>query len=179
MNINSNQRKQHYIDHRIQGTLIIALVILEVTMVVAVLFYLNAQFERLLENTLYSIHPPSDEEIRKQIYWEIGIAVVWMSFINLCALTLAHVLWGGYVKRVMTSFREGVQSMATLQFSKPIEHVELHAVLNKLKLWQNAERNRVVEIKGAITALQKDLNSEYEVTSVVDQLEAVKSLCRR
>ncbi len=179
MHVESNQRRQHYIDHRIQGTLIIALVVLEVAMVVAVLFHLNGQFEQLLENTLYSIHPPSDEEVRKQIYWEIGVSVVWMSFINLCALVLAHVLWGKYVRKVMASFREGVQFMGTLQFSKPIQRVELHAVLNTLSRWQESERSRVVKIKGAITSLQKDLSSEYELSSVVDQLEAVKSLCRR
>ena len=65
------KRKHHYNDHRLQGLLISVLIIIELLLVIALLVYLFAEFNRGIDGRLYRIHG--------------GHAQSWPEFVSLLA----------------------------------------------------------------------------------------------
>jgi hypothetical protein len=148
------QRKHYYNDHRLQGRLLAALILLQVTLVLSLLAYLHIELNGLIESHLYSFHsakPASWPEIFSLLLFTIGIFLC----VNLAALYLAHLIWGRYVAQTIELFSAGLERMIELDFSADLPAgAAHHRIIELLANWFDKERQRNRDIAQQLNRLQ-------------------------
>jgi hypothetical protein len=153
--MSNNQRRKHFIDNRLQGRLLVALVLLESMMLALAILYLYIQFKGIVEQNLYSIHPASQQALLPLFLEQLGWVVLVMSITNTLALYLAHHLWVLHIKQIIAAFRATLLRVKSLDFSSPARTVlgVEHEVLSLLNSWYSGERTRVGQLQQAISSL--------------------------
>ncbi len=152
-------RKRLLIDKHMQGRLLVALVLLETSMLVAAMFYLYQRFSTIVDANLFTIHRSAQVSLLPEFLQQMGWVVLVMSIVNTLALLVAHALWTGLLNQVLQSFRKHLQRIATLDL-RPLEESEktAHEVLDGLELWRAQEQLRLQQIS-------------LQVDSIVTQVE--------
>lgn len=169
-------RKRRYVDHRLQGALLIALIAMEVCMIAIAMVYLYFRFNIIIEDSLYRIHQVGTlptHSLLVELVQVMGIFTV----INVCALFVAHIIWVHYVQNVVKAFRRGLGLMAVLDFRKTDtnDHAH-HEVLDLLHHWQRAERERSINIRNYCKQLPDLLIERNQATSASELLDKVRNL---
>lgn len=140
------QRKHYYNDHRLQGYLITALVLIELLLVLALLAYLYAEFNHVIDARFYRIHA-SDEASWPEFLTLLAQAVGGFLLVNAAALYLAHLIWDRYVRRTVDLFAAGLERMIALDFNADAEsRGGQHRIIDLLDSWRARERRRNQEI---------------------------------
>ena len=140
------KRKHHYNDQKLQGFLISALIVIELLLVIVLLVYLFAEFNRVIDSRLYRIHSG------QQASWPeflslLAVAVAAFLLVNSMLLFLAHLIWDRYVAKTMELFSNGLERIIQLDFSADAEtRPGQHRIIELLATWRAKERQRNVEI---------------------------------
>jgi hypothetical protein len=189
MGVSNNQRRKHFIDNRLQGRLLVALVLLESMMLALAIIYLYIQFKGIVEQNLYSIHRTSQQALLPLFLEQLGWVVLVMSITNTLALYLAHHLWILHVKLIVAAFRETLLRVKSLDFASPVKNtlgVE-HEVLILLNQWYRGERQRIFRLRQIINSLSKpstlleepqSLRENGDIEKLRAGLQEVKRLLR-
>lgn len=149
------QRKHHYNDHRLQGLLISVLIIIELLLVIALLVYLFAEFNRVIDGRLYRIHGGHAQSWPEFISLLAG-AVGAFLLLNTMLLFLAHLVWDRYVARTVEQFSNGLERMGGLDFSADGESsAGQHRIIKLLAAWRDKERQRNTGITLLVDRLAK------------------------
>lgn len=156
----NHRRKKIFVDNRLQGRLILAMVIVEMVILAVAMFYLNYRFASIIEDNLYSIHRSSQEDMLLVFASQIGWVVFEMGVLNVMMLFTAHYFWSQQIGTVVEVFRKELSLIRSLNFSKP-DHVDkpIHELLTLVELWFSSERKRVSRLKSEIQKIH--LSDEY------------------
>ena len=151
------QRKQFYIDQKLQGYLLAGLIILEIVFVCLLLFYLYDEINLIIEDRLYRIHSV-DATSWPEIFTLLTVTMSSFVVINILALFLAHLIWGRYVKQTIILFSAGLDKIIALDFSDSLTSMQSHhRMIDLMEQWFEKEQKRNREV-----SIQIDCLSGYE-----------------
>ncbi len=149
------RRKQFYNDQKLQGYLLAGLIAIELVLVIGLLVYLFAEFDSLIDDQLYRIHP-ADSDSWPAFLALLARAVGGFLLVNALGLYLAHVIWGRYVRRTITVFSCGLDRLIRLDFSLAgSSSAGQHRIIDLLQDWSSRERGRNREIASLVARLSR------------------------
>lgn len=145
--MNTNyQRRIKLIDSRLQGGLIVPLIILESVIVAVALTYMYFDYSALLEEYMYSIHRLGHEDFFLRLMRELVVVVTIMTFVNVLLLMIANSLWVRHIKSILSCFRHSLGAVKQLDLrSRPPCPAE-HEVLTQLEQWRQREASRFTQL---------------------------------
>lgn len=168
------QRRKIFIDSRLQGRLILALVLLEIAILAVAVFYLNSRFSGIIEHDLYAIHRNSQTDLLSVFAEQIGWVVFEMVLLNAMMLFIAHYIWSQQVSSVVQAFRNSLYHIRSMQFFEPEPAgKQAHELLSLLNHWYSKEYVRIKSLKNEIR--QIDISDEYQNSD----LQAVRDRIKR
>lgn len=141
------QRRRQFIDARLQGRLLVALVLLEVSMLGLATLYLYLRFDAIIDANLFMIHRSAQTELLPEFLQQMGWVVLVMSVVNTLALLAAHALWIGHIKRVVKAFRLRLARIGELDL-RPLPQSDTieHNVIDSIEAWRSHEQQRLQQI---------------------------------
>ena len=141
------QRKHFYNDHGLQGYLLAGLILLEITLVLLLLFYLFSELNQIIESHLYRIHNTRSASW-PEILSLLATAMAGFLIVNIVALYLAHLIWGRYVRNTISLFSSGLDRIILRDFSGlPPSAPGQHRIIDLLEDWYSRERQRCQSIE--------------------------------
>jgi len=171
------RRKKKYLSHKIQGSLLIAMVILELILISSALVYLYFAFNEILEQQIFSIHRTQQENTFNLMLLELVKTVLVLSMVNIIALLTAHVLWSKYVKFVINAFRNELNLIAKFMLYKTNnKDQKLHEVIEKLDKWEELEISRCKKLLVLIRNLKAQVDAPETKDSKKQILQLSKSI---
>ncbi len=160
------QRRIKLIDARLQGRLIVPLIVMETFIVTVAMLYLYYDYSALLEEYMYSIHRLGHEDFFLRLMQELAVAVLVMTFFNVLLLTVANHLWLERIRSILSCFRQGMSAVKQLDLrSRPACPVE-HEVLKQMEQWRQLEAGRYQQLREHL--------SRIETTTDETRLQAVR-----
>ncbi|MEH6824466.1 MAG: hypothetical protein V7629_11205 [Motiliproteus sp.] len=176
---NQRLRKRLLIDKRLQGRLLVALVLLETSMLVAAMFYLYQRFSTIVDANLFTIHRSAQVSLLPEFLQQMGWVVLVMSIVNTLALLAAHALWTGRFNQVLQSFRKQLQRIATLDL-RPLEQAEktAHEVLEGLELWRAQEQVRLQQVRLQVDSIVAQVAPGERQVQLRPQLLSLRRLLK-
>lgn len=158
------RRHTTYLNHRLQGQLILAFLTLEISMVLISMVYLYLRFSSVIEDNLYTIHKGSQENILQLLLQELGWLVLVMGIINTLALLIGHRLWMRQINSVLEHFRTKLEQIDRLYLPYlTIITNPVHELSYLIETWIYGERRRVIQLNEQIMQLsQADTLSSLE-----------------
>ncbi|HAT50901.1 MAG: hypothetical protein HQL07_14160 [Nitrospirae bacterium] len=153
-----------YVDYKIQMRMLLALLILELTIISLGLVYLYHRFSTLIDANIYRIHKDTSSDVFTIMLHETGWVVGVSLLVNLVALLIADRLWVNYVRSILMSFGSHADRIADLDFRD--QHPNLtnkHKSLDMIQAWSRGERQRALDIRSAVGAI--DLNQVNDQSS--------------
>ena len=182
LSINTGQqpRKRRFIDSRLQGRMLIALVLLEVTMLLVAMIYLYQSFSSIIDANLFTIHRTAQRSLLSEFLEQMGWVLLVMSITNTLALFGAHALWAGYIRRVIQSFRWRLQRIGSLNLraQEAPETVD-HLVLEGLELWRVQEQVRLQQVQLLVEQLCLPISAGVPHSAYQAQRKALLLSLRR
>lgn len=145
--IESYQRRIKYIDSRLQGRLIVALMILESVIVSVAMVYLYYDYSALFEVYLYSIHRLGNEDFFFNLMQELFVVVLVMSVFNVFMLIIASSLWVRHINAILSCFTDGLRAINQLDLRSRQTGNVTHEVISELDEWRQRETRRYVELR--------------------------------
>lgn len=145
----AEQRKHFYNDHKLQGYLLVALIVLELVLVALLLTYMYIEINRIIEGHLYRLHNTNTASWPEMLLL-LGSAMAAFLIVNIAALYLAHLIWGRYVRQTIRLFSAGLDRIIALDFSgrlqSPPGH---HQIIDLLETWfaREQDRNRQIALQ--------------------------------
>lgn len=174
----THQRRKIFIDNRLQGRLILVMVLLEIVILATAMYYLNHRFAAKIEHDLYAIHRSSQADMLSAFAEQTGWVVFVMGVLNAMMLFIAHFIWSKQISSVVQVFRNVLNQIRSLQFVES-EHVskQVHELLSLLDLWYSKERKRIIELKHEIEQIEiKEHYQGSELQTVQERLKHCLSL---
>lgn len=151
-----NKRQRKYVDFAIQMRMLIALVVMEVVLVAAGVWYLYLRFNTIVEANLYRIHQTPGESPLEVLVKEAGIVVLALVVANVLAMVVADRIWILYVRRVLNKFTALAQRTRDFDLREDTDKDHSHEVLVRMLAWRWAERKRALNVRAAIRNLSPD-----------------------
>lgn len=136
------RRKIHYIDFIVQKRLLIALVVLEGTLLCsagAVLYY---RLHSIVDENLYRIHFADQPSMFHVLFSESLLILGVLLAVNLVALLIADRIWAHYVTGIMSCLRGLLSRTLELDLRPDTAAPHGHKVLELALAWRETERNR-------------------------------------
>ncbi len=169
-------RRTVFIDSGLQGRLLVALILLETSMLIAALIYLYLKFSGIIEANLYTIHLSSRTALLPLFIEEMITVILVMSVTNTIALIAAHQLWRKQVKTTTSAFVRRLRRFQALDFRQHPEDSHAHKVLSLLYRWQKLEIGRISKLKSNINKLFKLDSAHDDRQALRQQLHQCKQL---
>lgn len=160
----SHDRKVKYIDHAIQKWLLIALVVLELTVLSVAGAVLYFRLNAIVEENLYRIHFDNQHSMLSVLLVESLWIIGGMIVVNLLALFAADRIWVRYVNSILADLRRLLSSTRELDFrnASSTDVHQRHEVLALSVAWRKAERARHVALRKSIDLLATQNSSTAE-----------------
>lgn len=174
----NNQRKKHYLSRPLQGNLIIAIVILEISLLAAIMIFLHMRFSAMIEHDLYAIHSSSQTDLLFEFAEQIGLSAFWLLCINTIFLYFILRFWSRQVKTLIGSLRKSMDQISRLHFPEQDADTALtHELQAILKKWFSVEQTRISELKQEVTGIEiKNNYMDSELQNLRDRLIHCKQL---
>jgi hypothetical protein len=151
-------RKRKYLSHRIQGSLLGAMVVLEVVLITLAMVYLYYAFNDILEKQIFLIHRIDQDKTFMLMFMTLVKTVLILSGVNVLALFIAHILWGKYVNYIISEFRNKLISIGKYDLiGTSVKIRKLHEVIDLLSEWEEVEIERCKKLHELIFTLNKQI----------------------
>ncbi len=173
-------RRRQFIDAQLQGRLLAALVLLEVTMLMSATLYLYLRFSAIIDANLFTIHRSSQTELLPEFLAQMGWVVLVMSLVNTLALLAAHTLWVGHIQRVVKAFRLRLEQIGRLDLRsfKKSGSIE-HKVIDSIESWRLQEQQRLQQIHLQIDQIcLQSTATAVDRARINDQLTSLRLLLK-
>jgi hypothetical protein len=149
----AEQRKHFYNDHKLQGYLLVALIVLELVLVALLLSFMYVEINRIIEGHLYRLHNTNTASWPEMLLLLASAMAVFM-IVNIAALYLAHLIWGRYVKQTIRLFSAGLDRIIALDFSGRLDSTPgHHQIIDLLETWFAKEQDRNRQIARQVERL--------------------------
>jgi len=148
------RRKAHYVDHVIQGSLLAALITLEILLVTASTWVMYRQLDSMIEENLYRVHLPEQAPMFLQLLQEASGILGMFVLINLLALGLAETIWSRYENAILADFMSLIAKTQALDFSSDEGLPQRHEVVTLTQAWRSGERQQLLALRAQLQALE-------------------------
>ncbi|MES2149428.1 MAG: hypothetical protein V4508_06505 [Pseudomonadota bacterium] len=152
-----NRRRLRLLDHTLQQSLLIALVLLETVLVALAIWKLNQVLGRIVEENMYRIHFSARVSVLALLLSEGTPVLLAMLGVNCLALVLADRIWAWYVGGILRALGGLMEASSALDFSVPQPSSLHHMVLERASDWRQHEARRLARLRTAIGALPPEL----------------------
>ncbi len=157
-----HRRRRHYIDARLQGRLLVWLVVGELLLFAAALFGVGWGMDAAVEASLYRVHQTGDSLplLLRQLAWTVPIVLA----VNLLAVAWAERRWRRRVTAILARLepllaRIGRGDLRPLSDAPgPVDHPVLAAARD----WHDRERARFLAARRIIDVLPEDPATDPE-----------------
>lgn len=151
-----HQRKTHYIDHLLQKWLLIALVVLEITVLSVAGAILYARLNTIVDESLYRVHFAGQPSMFSVLFKESLLIIAGLLAANLAALFAADRIWSHYVHGILLTLRGLLTRTGNLDLREDAKGPQRHQVLALALAWREAERRRHQALRAALDRLAND-----------------------
>jgi hypothetical protein len=153
----SNMRRIVLVDHAIQTSLLVALVILETLVAAFAIWHLYGTMGAIIDDNLYRIHITNEADLIAQLFHE-GLRVLgWMLVANLLALVVADRLWSMYVNSILRRLEKVMTCAHALDFSAQAAMSVQHVVLEQAGAWRDSAVEQLLAARQCIAHLPAQL----------------------
>ncbi len=171
-----NARKRYLIDHKLQGVLLVALIILECAMLIAGVIYLYFQFNAHIDANLYVIHRQSQQELLPLLLRELGLVIVVMATVNTLCLFIAHKLWVRHIRQVTNEFTFRLQRINAADFRAiPDKEPLCHDLLLRVDQWRKHLSEHYKGINQVLVSHNVATGTEWEQSQIQTLHEQLKA----
>ncbi len=168
-------RKKQYVSHKIQGSLLASLIILQVVLITLATLYLYFSFNDIMDQQIYSIHKARQGEILELFFMELVKVIVIFSTINLLVLFGAYVIWDRYLKGVLREFAHELEKIKALDFTEIKQCTPyVHEVICLVQQWKYTEKKRCIELTELLQQLEQQLNEQNNAEKLLQTIDAIE-----
>jgi hypothetical protein len=152
------QRRSSYVDGRIQGRLVAAILLFEVLLISAGMLFLYYHLNQVMENQMFRIHP-GRQEGQPILVQHLMVVIPAIVVANVMLVALIEWLWSGYISKIIWPLRHALQAVALLDLRyRPAPVVE-HEVLDKAGDWIQVERLRCAQLRQLVEELDAGMDA--------------------
>ena len=152
-----NQRRRHFVDASLQGSLVLALLAVEVALFVLALLWIHADLQAVIDERLYRVHQIAPSRpVLMQAIWQV---LPWLLAANVLAVWLADRLWNIRLRRILGPLQADLDAAAQLDLRRLPEAEPEHPVLAAASAWLRTERERNLAIRRLADALDPGLDA--------------------
>ncbi len=148
-----SQRRRRLVDHQLQTSLVVALVLAQVALVAACVWLLHAHLSALLDADTYRVHfpaPPKGDAFRTEaVRLLVGFALA-----NLLIVVLVELAWTAGVRRLLRQYRVLLQRTQEYDFTPDAQVLGAHRLLKLVLRWREVERVRLLGLRQCLVALE-------------------------
>ena len=147
------RRRLRIVDHTLQQSLLVALVLMESVVVSLAIWALYRALGEIVDASTYRIHFHDAAPILGQL-----VAVGWrvlgaMLAVNFCALVAADRIWVHYVRNILRQLERQLDAAARLDLRVQAHDGCAHAVLDQVALWRAHEAAQLMRWRVQLRAL--------------------------
>jgi hypothetical protein len=158
----TNMRRIVLVDHAIQTSMLVALVLLETIVAAFAIWHLYGTMGAIIDDSLYRIHMTNAADLIAQLFYE-GVRVLgWMLVANILALIVADRLWSMYVNSILRRLETVMVCARELDFSAQSAMSVQHVVLEQAGAWRDAAVEQLLSARQCIAHLPAQLPAEAE-----------------
>jgi hypothetical protein len=144
-------RRRHFIDRNVQGRLIAGLILIEVLLFAAAMWFVYLQMQTAIDQELYRVHQLATRSSPLLIS-ALRQTLPWIVLANLLVLFSIDWIWGSYVNMIIHKLRQLARQVAALDLRSQPNAAE-HDVLRQAMQWVASEQARCQTIRQLVLAL--------------------------
>lgn len=169
------RRHIFYVDGSIQGPLLMALVILEITLLASATWIAYEHLNSMIDDSLYRVHITETGPIWKRLAVAGGWMLAGFAAINLVALLIAEWMWSRRENSITQGFNQLTSKTRGLDFSRDVPTQPTHRVLALTLSWRARERDRFLAICREAEHIRTLANSDPQAKEIQESLKTLKS----
>ena len=151
------QRRSSYVDSRIQGRLVAAILLFEVLLIAAGMLFLYYDLNQVIEDQLFRIHP-GRQEGPSVLMTHLMVVIPAIVAANIMLVALIEWVWSDYISKIIWPLRHALQAVTLLDLRyRPAPVVE-HEVLDKAGDWIQVERLRCAQLRQLVEELDAGMD---------------------
>ena len=155
-----NRRRVRLVDHSLQKSLLVALVLMETAGVALAIWMLYQALGRTADENTYRVHFSGGPSISAQLFIE-GLRVLGgMLALNVLALLAADRIWAWYVARIVEQLDRLMGASSALDFRPQAPIAYHHAVLEQAGGWREVELRRLRKLREDVQRLPEQLPAD-------------------
>jgi hypothetical protein len=167
----AGRRRRSYIDGRIQGRLVAAIVAFEMLLIVAGMLFLFYDLNHVVEGRVFHVHPVSQDK-SSELVGRLMLVIMVIVAVNIMLVAVIEYVWSGYIAKIVRPLRQALEALSRLDLrSGMAPGVLQHEVLDKTSDWIQAERLRSARLR----RLAGELNAEMDPSEAKRLLD---EMCR-
>ncbi len=148
-----HRRTIRYVDTSIQRWLLVAMVVLEIALVLAVTWAAHWQLDNLIDEALYRVHITETAPLWRQFAQSGFTLLTVFAGVNILALLIAEGIWSHRENIVVRDFTRLAGKSRKLDFSADAAPEQHHEVLTLAVAWRARERERFAAIRQEVAKL--------------------------
>lgn len=167
-------RRRHFVDRNVQGRLIAALILIEMVLFAAAMWFVYQEMQAAIDQELYRVHQivARNSPILLHALYQ---TVPWIVLVNLLVLISLDRVWGRYVNIIIRKLRRSAQNVASLDLRSQLAGTE-HEVLHQARQWVASEHSRCQQIRQLVQSLpdQVDVTKPAARQQLIEQLRHIQ-----
>lgn len=148
-----NRRRLRIVDHSLQQSMLVALVLMETVIVSLAIWALYRALAAIVDDNLYRIHFQGGVDMLSLLVREGAPILGAMLAINCAALLAADRIWAHYVGGIIGTLAQMMSAAARLDFSGAYDSAFHHKVLNQARVWHGMQAARLEQLRDLIRGL--------------------------
>ena len=147
------RRRLHYVDSSMQRSLMVAMVVLEVFLVAASIWFAHWQLIELIDQSMYRMNLAHSGPTLLRLAEKGFVVLGLFALVNVAALMVAAKIWSRHENLVLQDFAKLVAKTRELDFSADPESRRQHQVLALAARWRARERARFLAVREQLASL--------------------------
>ena len=152
-----HRRRIVLVDHVLQRSLLLALVILEGVVVALAIGFLYRALGTIMDDNVYRIHFSGRVDVVSLLLNEVTRVLWCMLVVNVLALAIADRIWAFYVNRILRNLDKLMSDSAQLNFREQEPNAFQHAVLADATAWRRRMAGELSEQRRHVRDLPSQL----------------------
>jgi len=169
------RRRRKYVDTRVQGRLLAALLALEVALVLVVLGVLYLRLGAVIDEHIYRVHFSGLPSPGAMLLPAVAVAVLALLAVNCLALLAIEGQWAAQVRAIVSQFGDLARRTGELDFSPVAPAPDAHPAVREMHAWRETLRGRHGAVRAAAARLDPELDAN-DAAAVARQRAAVKEI---
>lgn len=170
--VRDSRRVSRYIDSRLQGGLIVAVLLFELLLIVVGLMILHGELHQVVEDQLFRIHPGVQEGMPVLVHHLVSAMGV-IVLANVSLVIAIEWFWSRYVAKITTPLREIFDAVHFLDLRYKPEPAVNHDVLNKAGNWVQTEHLRCSRLLQLMEELTPDTDTDKAISLIAEMRQCL------